>query len=95
MTIAYEFGHAIDCALGEGVYHSGTNLEMRRAFSEARSFVTPYAATELNEYFAESVRAFLEVNDPASPWRRASKLRLRRADAPMYRIVESLLGCVT
>lgn len=95
MTIAHEFGHAIDCALGGGVYLSGTNPEIRQAFSGARSFVTPYAATGLDEYFAESVRAYVEVNDPASSWPRASKARLRRVDAAMYRIVESLLGCGT
>jgi hypothetical protein len=95
MTIAHEFGHAIDCALGGGVYLSGTNSEIRRAFSDARSFVTPYAATGVDEYFAESVRAYVEVNDLASSWPRASKARLRRVDAAMYRIVESLLYCAT
>ena len=95
MTIAHEFGHAIDCALGGGVYLSGTNGEIRRAFSDARSFVTPYAATGLDEYFAESVRAYVEVNDANSSWPRASKARLRLIDAAMYRIVESLLGCAT
>jgi hypothetical protein len=95
MTIAHEFGHAIDCALGRGVYLSGTNPEIRRAFIEARSFVTPYAASGIDEYFAESVRAYVEVNDPASSWPRASKARLRRVDAAMYGIVESLLGCAT
>lgn len=95
MTIAHEFGHAIDCALGGGVYLSGTNPEIRRAFSDARCFVTPYAATGLDEYFAESVRAYVEANDPASLWPRVSKSRLRRIDPTMYRIVDSLLGCTT
>ncbi|MDH2909530.1 MAG: hypothetical protein PXZ07_05365 [Candidatus Eremiobacteraeota bacterium] len=95
MTVAHEFGHAIDCALGGSVYLSGVNPEIRRAFSEARSFVTPYAASGLDEYFAESVRAYVEVNDANSPWPRVSKMRLRRVDAAIYRIVESLLGCAT
>ncbi len=95
MTVAHEFGHAIDCALGGGVYLSGVDPEIRRAFSVARSFVTPYAATGLDEYFAESVRAYVEVNDPTSPWPPASKAPLHRVDAAMYRIVESLLDCAT
>jgi hypothetical protein len=95
MTIAHEFGHAIDCALGGGVYLSGTDPEIRRAFTDARSYVTPYAATGTDEYFAEAARAFVEVNDPTSHWPRATKSRLKRVDAAMYGIVESLLCCAT
>ncbi|HVA28331.1 MAG TPA: hypothetical protein VNF68_09130 [Candidatus Baltobacteraceae bacterium] len=95
MTIAHEFGHAIDCALGGGVYLSGDNPEIRRAFLDARSFVTPYAATGIDEYFAESIRAFIEVNDASSHWPKATKARLQSADPAMYEIVESLLSCAT
>ncbi len=52
MTIAHKFGHATDCAVGGGMYISGANPEFCRAFGEARNFVTPYAATGLDEYFA-------------------------------------------
>ena len=45
MTVAHEFGHAVDAALGGGVYRSGTDQDIRRAYNDARSFVTPYAAT--------------------------------------------------
>ncbi len=95
MTVAHEFGHAIDCALGGGVYLSGVDLDIRRAFHAARSFVTPYAASGIDEYFAESVRAYAGVNDRSSSWPRVSKALLRRVDPSMCQIVDSLLGCAT
>jgi hypothetical protein len=95
MTIAHEFGHAIDCALGGGIYLSGIDPKIRRAFLDARHFVTPYAATGIDEFFAEAVRAYAEVNDPASSWPPATKARLKQLDPAMYDIVESLLGCAT
>ena len=45
MTIAHEFAHALDCALGGGVYLSGVDPRIRRAFASATAFVTPYAAS--------------------------------------------------
>jgi hypothetical protein len=84
MTVAHEFGHALDCALGDGVYRSGLDPRVRTAYATAREFVTPYAATGLDEYFAESLRAFVEVNDPASPWPRATRARLQRIDPAMF-----------
>ena len=77
MTVAHEFGHALDCALGGGVYRSGIDPQIRRLFIDARSFVTPYAATGIDEYFAEALRAFVEANDPASHWPRATRARLK------------------
>jgi hypothetical protein len=90
MTVAHEFAHALDCALGGGVYLSGVDPRIRRAFRQARAFVTPYAASGLDEYFAESVRAWVEANDPRSPWPRATRARLRALDPPMAAILESL-----
>jgi len=90
MTVAHEFAHALDCALGEGVYRSGYDTSVRAAFAAARAFVTPYAATGLDEYFAESVRAFVEVNDPESPWPRATRAALARIDPAMHRFVGAL-----
>lgn len=92
MTVAHEFGHALDCALGGGVYRSGIDPRVRAHFAAARSFVTPYAATGIDEYFAESLRAFVGVNDPASPWPRATPARLRRLDAPMFEYVRALFA---
>src|SRR6202165_6353756 len=45
MTIAHEFAHALDCALGGGIYLSGVDPRIRRAFDGATAFVTPYAAS--------------------------------------------------
>ncbi len=90
MTVAHEFAHALDCALGGGVYLSSVDPRVRRAFRSARGFVTPYAASGLDEYFAESVRAWVEANDPRSPWPRATRARLRELDPAMCAILESL-----
>ncbi len=90
MTVAHEFGHALDCALGGGVYRSGIDPQVRALFANATGFVTPYAGTGVDEYFAESLRAYVEVNDPASPWPRATRARLRHADPGMHEFVELL-----
>ncbi len=87
MTIAHEFAHGLDCALGGGVYRSGYDRAIRSAFSRATEFVTPYAATGLDEYFAECMRAYVEVNDAASPWPKATRARLAALDPPMHRAV--------
>ena len=92
MTVAHEFGHAIDCALGDGVYHSSTSHELRTLFSNARDFVTPYAATGIDEYFAEGLRAFVECNDPSSFWPRATRERLRGIDTQLYEYITSLFA---
>ena len=90
MTVAHEFGHALDCALGNGVYHSSSDPELRRLFTEAGTFVTPYAATAIDEYFAEGLRAYVEVNDVASHWPRATKARLRKTDPEFYDYIRHL-----
>jgi hypothetical protein len=90
MTVAHEFAHGLDCALGGGVYRSGYDLAVRRAFARARDFVTPYAATGLDEYFAESMRAYVEVNDERSPWPKATRARLLAVDAAMHDFLAEL-----
>jgi hypothetical protein len=92
MTVAHEFAHALDCALGGGVYLSGVDPRIRRAFAETRAFVTPYAASGLDEYFAEAMRAWVEANDARSPWPRATRARLRQLDPAMCSILESLFA---
>jgi len=88
MTIGHEVAHAIDCALGDGVYRSGFDPQIRSAFGAARAFVTPYAASGLDEYFAECVRAYADVfNDRHSPWPRATRERLHMCDPAMHAIV--------
>ena len=90
MTVAHEFAHALDCALGGGIYLSGVDPRIRRAFERATAFVTPYAASGLDEYFAEALRAWVEANDPNSLWPRATRARLRAVDAAMHDIVAML-----
>src|SRR5579863_5713781 len=90
MTVAHEFGHALDCALGGGVYRSGIDRRVRALFASAHSFVTPYAATGVDEYFAESLRAYVEANDAASPWPRATRARLRHGDPGMHDFIDEL-----
>ncbi|MEO7202270.1 MAG: hypothetical protein ABI431_05735 [Candidatus Tumulicola sp.] len=92
MTVAHEFGHALDCALGGGVYRSGIDPRVRAHYCRARAFVTPYAATGIDEYFAESLRAYVGVNDPSSAWPRATRERLRRVDPHMCEYVAALFG---
>jgi len=90
MTVAHEFGHALDCALGGGVYRSGIDPQVRALFANATTFVTPYASTGVDEYFAESLRAYVEANDPTSPWPRATRARLRHGDPGMHEFIEKL-----
>ncbi len=93
MTIGHEVAHAIDCALGDGVYRSGYDLQIRSAFAAARAFVTPYAASGLDEYFAECMRAYADVlNDPHSPWPRATRERLRACDPAMHAIIAEIFA---
>ncbi|HEY9086007.1 MAG TPA: hypothetical protein VIN40_08780 [Candidatus Tyrphobacter sp.] len=93
MTVSHEFGHALDCILGGGVYRSGIHPEIRAAFAPARSFITPYAASGLDEYFAESTRAYVDsCNDPASAWPEATCERLRKLDPAMFAIIEHIFA---
>lgn len=90
MTVAHEFGHALDCALGGGVYRSGYDMVIRKAFAAARQFVTPYAQTGLDEYFAEAMRAYVEVNDSSLPWPTATRARLAEIDPTMHDYIREL-----
>jgi len=93
ITIGHEVAHAIDCALGDGIYRSGYDPQIRAAFAAARSFVTPYAASGLDEYFAECVRAYGDVfNDANSPWPPATRERLRVCDPAMHAIVADVFA---
>jgi hypothetical protein len=90
MTVAHEFGHALDCALGEGVYRSSVDPRIRTAFARATAFVTPYAASACDEYFAEALRAWVGVNDFPSLWPRATRERLWSLDPRLAQLVASL-----
>ena len=86
MTVAHEFGHALDCALGGGVYRSGIDPHVRALFASATSFVTPYAATGVDEYFAESLRAYVEQTTQR---RRGRERRARGCAMPIRRCSSS------
>jgi hypothetical protein len=73
---------------------SGIDPKIRQAFAAASAFVTPYAASACDEYFAESVRAWIGANDPHSLWPRVSKERLATVDPLMFRIVSQLFSQV-
>jgi hypothetical protein len=92
MTIAHEFGHAVDCAFGGGIYFSGSDPRVRDAYNSTSCFMTPYAASGLDEYMAEGFRAYVGVNDPAAPWTPATRQRLREKDPALYGIIRSLLA---
>jgi len=90
MTVAHEFGHALDCALGAGAYFSGTDAHIRAAFASATSFVTPYSTSGIDEFFAEACRAYVGANDPTSAWPAVSRERLQRIDPATFEIVETI-----
>jgi hypothetical protein len=93
MTLVHEFGHALDCALGKGVYRSGYDAHIRKAFQCAKEFVTPYAAVSLDEYMAESLRAFVgSANEKGCPWPAVSRERLFAIDPMMHDIIEVLIA---
>ena len=92
MTFFHETMHLIDMALGGGVYLSGIDPRIRRAFASATAFVTPYAASACDEFFAESARAFWGHvgNDEHSLWPRATRERLQQLDPKMYEIIRAI-----
>jgi hypothetical protein len=91
MTVVHELGHALDCALGGGYYRSATDARLRAAFRDARAFVTPYAASGIDEYFAEGVRAMLSANSPGlCPWPDVSPERLAKVDPALFALLSEL-----
>lgn len=90
MAIAHELMHMVDAALGGGVYLSGVDPRIRRAFTSATAFCTPYAASACDEYWAESARAWVSINDAHSLWPRATRERLQSVDERMYAIVKQI-----
>ena len=92
MTFFHEISHAIDMCLGGGVYRSGVDPRFRRKFDGARSFVTPYAAAGIDEWWAESARSWWGdiANDSRSLWPAVSRERLRGIDEEAYELVRSI-----
>ncbi len=95
MTVVHEYGHAIDCALGGGVYYSGIEPTIRKFFADARVFVTPYAATGVDEFFAECFRASCGANAEGSAWPRVSPERLRALHPTVLELFAQRFGDAT
>ncbi len=94
MAAAHEFAHALDSVLAvrPRSYFSFECEAVREAFASAPAFVNEYAASGLDEYFAESVRAYTEVNDDRSVWLPLTRYELARRDPKMFAIIEKLMG---
>lgn len=93
MTVAHEFAHALDAVLAEKPrsYFSYESAELRRCFATASGFVNEYAASGLDEYFAESLRAYVEVNDSRCAWLPLTRYELKTRDPRMFELIERLL----
>ena len=94
MTAAHEFAHALDALLARKArsYHSYEDAALRDCFARASGFVNEYAASSLDEYFAESVRAYVEVNDARCMWLPLTRCRLQQRDPALFSIIEQLFA---
>ena len=99
MTIGHEFCHSVDLALGinqplgKDLYLSSTSSKMSQIFNEARAFVTPYAASGKDEFFAESLRAYVgNLNDRESLWPKATPERLKELTPEMSAFFDEIIA---
>ncbi len=94
MAAAHEFAHALDAVLATRPrsYFSFETQGVREAFASATGFVNEYAASGLDEYFAECVRAYVEVNDDRSSWLPLTRFDLAAKDARMFALIEHLFS---
>ncbi len=92
MTAAHEFAHALDATLArkKRSYFSYESEELRYYFATATGYVNEYAASSLDEYFAESVRAYVEVNDERCAWLPLTRQDLYLRDPRMFALIERL-----
>ena len=92
MTAAHEFAHALDALLArkKRSYFSYESEELRYYFATATGYVNEYAASSLDEYFAESVRAYVEVNDERCAWLPLTRQDLYLRDPRMFALIERL-----
>jgi hypothetical protein len=92
MTAAHEFAHALDAALAQRPrsYYSFESEELRYYFATATGFVNEYAASGLDEYFAESMRAYVEVNDERCAWLPLTRQDLYLRDPRMFALIDRL-----
>jgi hypothetical protein len=92
MTAAHEFAHAVDALLArkKRSYFSYESEELHYYFATATGYVNEYAASSLDEYFAESVRAYVEVNDERCAWLPLTRQDLYLRDPRMFALIERL-----
>ncbi len=92
MAAAHEFAHALDALLANRPrsYFSFENAEIRASYAAANGFINEYAASGLDEYFAESMRAYVEVSDDRSSWLPLTRKDLQTRDARMFSIIDGL-----
>ena len=92
MTAGHEFAHALDSVLAHRPrsYFSYESEELRCYFATATGFVNEYAASGLDEYFAESMRAYLEINDSRCAWLPLTRRDLLTRDPRMFALIERL-----
>lgn len=92
MTAAHEFAHALDSVMAKRPrsYFSFESEELRYYFATATGYVNEYAASGLDEYFAESLRAYVEINDERCAWLPLTRQDLFLRDPRMFALVERL-----
>ena len=92
MTAAHEFAHALDAVLAgrKSSYFSYESADLRACFANATGFVNEYAASGLDEYFAEAVRAYVEVNDERSSWLPLTRFDLLTRDPRLFAQIEAV-----
>jgi len=90
MTVAHEFGHALDCALGGGVYRSSIDPQVRALFAGAQTFVTPYGRNRRRRVLRRIAARVRRGQRLRLPWPRATRARLRHGDPGMHDYVEML-----
>ena len=92
MTAAHEFAHALDALLArkKRSYFSYESEELRYYFATSTGYVNEYAASSLDEYFAESMRAYVEVNDERCAWLPLTRQDLFLRDPRMFALIERL-----
>lgn len=93
MTAAHEFAHALDSVMAKRPrsYFSFESEELRYYFATATGYVNEYAASGLDEYFAESLRAYVEINDERCSWLPLTRQDLYLRDPRMFALIERLL----
>jgi len=94
VTIVHEFAHAIDLCLGKEKgyenYNSLKDDKIGYAFMRGE-WINSYAGESLDEFFAESVRAYFDINISDCPFQ-AYKKDLIKKSPSMFKYIEDLMS---